>query len=180
VADGAAVKAALEPLLDEAAPFVLVNNAGFARDALLLWMTQEEWRDVVAVHLDGFYNVTKPVVNAMVKKRRGRIINIVSTSGESGIPGQVNYSAAKAGLIGATRSLAAEVAKRNVLVNAVSPGFIDTEMLKDLPKERILPMIPLGRLGTVEEVAGLVAFLASDKATYITGQVFAVNGGAHM
>lgn len=180
VADGAAVKAALEPLLDETAPFVLVNNAGFARDALLLWMTQEEWRDVLAVHLDGFYNVTKPVVNAMVKKRRGRIINIVSTSGESGIPGQVNYSAAKAGLIGATRSLAAEVAKRNVLVNAVSPGFIDTEMLKDLPKERILPMIPLGRLGTVEEVAGLVAFLASDKATYITGQVFAVNGGAHM
>jgi 3-oxoacyl-[acyl-carrier protein] reductase len=180
VADGAAVKAALEPLLDEATPFVLVNNAGFARDALLLWMTQEEWRDVLAVHLDGFYNVTKPVVNAMVKKRRGRIINIVSTSGESGIPGQVNYSAAKAGLIGATRSLAAEVAKRNVLVNAVSPGFIDTEMLKDLPKERILPMIPLGRLGSVEEVAGLVAFLASDKATYITGQVFAVNGGAHM
>ena len=180
VADGAAVKTALEPLLDEASPFVLVNNAGFARDALLLWMTQDEWRDVLAVHLDGFYNVTKPVVNAMVKKRRGRIINIVSTSGESGIPGQVNYSAAKAGLIGATRSLAAEVAKRNVLVNAVSPGFIDTEMLKDLPKERILPMIPLGRLGTVEEVAGLVAFLASDKATYITGQVFAVNGGAHM
>lgn len=180
VADGAAVKAALEPLLDEAAPFVLVNNAGFARDALLLWMTREEWRDVLAVHLDGFYNVTKPVVNAMVKARRGRIINIVSTSGESGIPGQVNYSAAKAGLIGATRSLAAEVAKRNVLVNAVSPGFIDTEMLKDLPKERILPMIPLGRLGTVEEVAGMVAFLASDKATYITGQVFAVNGGAHM
>lgn len=180
VADGAAVKAALEPLLDEAAPFVLVNNAGFARDALLLWMTKEEWRDVLAVHLDGFYNVTKLVVNAMVKARRGRIINIVSTSGESGIPGQVNYSAAKAGLIGATRSLAAEVAKRNVLVNAVSPGFIDTEMLKDLPKERILPMIPLGRLGTVEEVAGLVAFLASDKATYITGQVFAVNGGAHM
>lgn len=180
VADGAAVKAALEPLLDEASPFVLVNNAGFARDALLLWMTQEEWRDVLAVHLDGFYNVTKPVVNAMVKARRGRIINIVSTSGESGIPGQVNYSAAKAGLIGATRSLAAEVAKRNVLVNAVSPGFIDTEMLKELPKERILPMIPLGRLGTVEEVAGLVAFLASDKATYITGQVFAVNGGAHM
>ncbi len=180
VADGAAVKTALEPLLDEASPFVLVNNAGFARDALLLWMTQDEWRDVLAVHLDGFYNVTKPVVNAMVKARRGRIINIVSTSGESGIPGQVNYSAAKAGLIGATRSLAAEVAKRNVLVNAVSPGFIDTEMLKDLPKERILPMIPLGRLGTVEEVAGLVAFLASDKATYITGQVFAVNGGAHM
>jgi 3-oxoacyl-[acyl-carrier protein] reductase len=180
VADGAAVKAALEPLLDEATPFVLVNNAGFARDALLLWMTGEEWRDVLAVHLDGFYNVTKPVVHAMVKARRGRIVNIVSTSGQSGMPGQVNYSAAKAGLIGATRSLAAEVAKRDVLVNAVSPGFIDTEMLKDLPKERILPMIPMGRLGTVDEVAGLVSFLASDRATYITGQVFAVNGGAHM
>lgn len=180
VADGAAVKAALEPLLDEQTPYVLVNNAGFAKDALLLWMSREEWRDVLAVHLDGFYNVTKPVVNGMVKKRRGRIVNIVSTSGQTGMPGQVNYSTAKAGLIGATRSLAAEVAKRNVLVNAVSPGFIDTEMLKDLPMERILPMIPMGRIGTAEEVAGVVGFLASDKASYITGQVFAVNGGTHM
>ena len=116
----------------------------------------------------------------MVKKRQGRIINIVSTSGQTGMPGQVNYSTAKAGLIGATRSLAAEVAKRNVLVNAVSPGFIETEMLKEIPKERILPMIPMGRIGTAEEVAGVVGFLASDKASYITGQVFSVNGGAHM
>lgn len=180
VADPAAVKSSLEPALEEETPYVLVNNAGFARDALMVWMSEREWWDVLSVHLGGFYAVTKLVLARMLRKRRGRIVNIVSTSGQSGIAGQVNYSAAKAGLIGATKALAAEVAKRNILVNAVSPGFIATEMTEKLPMERILPMIPLGRVGTPAEVAGAVSFLCSDRATYITGQVLAVNGGTYM
>jgi 3-oxoacyl-[acyl-carrier protein] reductase len=173
------VETHLQPLLENDTPFALINNAGFTRDVILAWMTQEEWTDVLAVTLGGFFQVTKPVINAMLRKREGRIINIASTSGQSGMAGQTNYSAAKAGLIGATKALAAEVGKRNVLVNAVSPGFIETEMIKELPREKILPMIPLGRFGTPVEVAGVVSFLCSDKASYITGQVISVNGGAY-
>jgi 3-oxoacyl-[acyl-carrier protein] reductase len=180
VADDEAVKSVLTPLLEESTPYVLVNNAGFRKDAIMAMMNAEEWEGVLSVSLNGFFHVTKLVVTNMLRKRKGRIINIVSTSGQSGMAGQVNYSAAKAGLIGATKALAGEIAKRNILVNAVSPGFIETEMTEDLPKEQITPTIPLGRFGRASEVADVVSFLASDKATYITGQVIAVNGGVYM
>ena len=179
VSDPTDVLSHLTPLLENEIPYALINNAGFKKDIIMAWMTQEEWSDVLRVNLDGFFHVTKPVLNSMLRKKEGRIINIVSTSGQSGMPGQVNYSAAKAGLIGATKALAIEVAKRNILVNAVSPGFIETEMVNDLPKEKILPMIPLNRFGTPMEVAGVVSFLCSEKASYITGQVISVNGGVY-
>jgi len=176
--DGAREK--LEPLLDRETPFALVNNAGLIRDALMVWMSYEEWKEVLSVNLDGFFHVTKLVLRSMLVQREGRIVNVASTSGLMGLPGQVNYSAAKAGLIGATRTLAREVAGRNVLVNAVAPGFIETAMTGDLPMESILPMIPAGRLGKPEEVAEVVRFLCSDAASYITGQVLSVDGGIYM
>ncbi len=177
VADSEAVEDALNPLLVEEVPYILVNNAGFARDGVMALMSHAEWRSVLNVHLDGFFLVTKLVVARMLRKRAGRIVNIVSTSGQIGVAGQVNYSTAKAGLIGATRSLAAEVARRKILVNAVSPGFIETEMTEELPVDKILPTIPLGRFGQAQEVADAVSFLCSEKATYITGQILSVNGG---
>ncbi len=180
VADEGATQAALTALLDEATPFALVNNAGFTRDTLMAMMSREEWKDVLGVHLDGFFWTTRLVVTKMLRKRKGRIVNIVSTSGEGGMAGQVNYSAAKAGLIGATKALASEVGKRNILVNAVSPGFIETEMTSEVPVDRVLPMIPLGRFGKSEEVAGAVSFLCGPRAGYITGQVISVNGGVYM
>ncbi|MBA4389747.1 MAG: 3-oxoacyl-ACP reductase FabG [Syntrophus sp. (in: bacteria)] len=180
VSDGEAVRSSLMPLLEEETPYALVNNAGYRKDTIMAMMNEEEWKGVLSVTLDGFFLISKLLLMNMLRKREGRIINIVSTSGQSGLAGQVNYSAAKAGLIGATKALAAEIAKRNILVNAVSPGFIDTEMTKDLPKEMITPSIPLGRFGKAMEVAEVVSFLVSDKASYITGQVIAVNGGVYM
>ena len=179
VADAAAAAAALAPLLaDEARPIgVLVNNAGLARDGPFPALEKEAWEAVTRTTLDGFYNVTRPLVMPMVRRRFGRIINISSVSGVVGNRGQVNYAAAKAGLIGATRALAQEVAHRGVTVNAVAPGLIETDMIAGAPVEEILKRIPARRLGKPEEVASLVAFLASEAAGYITGQVIGINGG---
>jgi 3-oxoacyl-[acyl-carrier protein] reductase len=180
VRDEAAVEAALGPLLAETTPDVLVNNAGFRKDTLMMWMTADEWQSVVDVTLRGFFLVTRAVLLGMLKRKSGRIINITSTAGQSGLAGQVNYSAAKAGLIGATKALAAEVIKKGVLVNAVAPGFIETDMTKDLPRDHVLPRIPAGRIGMPEEVAGVVEFLCSDAASYVVGQVLSVNGGVYL
>jgi 3-oxoacyl-[acyl-carrier protein] reductase len=158
---------------------VLVNNAGIRADNLLVWMTDEQWESVINSSLHAFYYVTKPLIKSMLSNRYGRIINIVSLSGLKGMQGQTNYAAAKAGVIGATKSLALEVAKRGITVNAVAPGFISTDMTKDLNEKELSEMIPMKRFGTVEEVAETVGFLASGTASYITGQVISVNGGLY-
>lgn len=156
---------------------ILINNAGIREDALMIWMTEAQWKNVTGASLDGFYYVTKAVINQMLAKRYGRIVNIVSLSGVKGMPGQTNYSAAKAGVIGATKALAQEVARRNVTVNAVAPGFIKTDMTQELKEDELKRLIPMQRFGEADEVAEAVAFLASDKAAYVTGSVLHINGG---
>jgi len=160
---------------------ILVNNAGITRDTLLLRMKPEDWQAVINLNLTGVFLCTRAVSKTMLKKRSGRIINIASVAGQMGNPGQANYSAAKAGVIGLTKTLAKEFSSRGITVNAVSPGFIETDMTSGLQSEEILKMIPLGRYGKPEEIAGMVRFLAADTAAaYITGQVFNVDGGMVM
>jgi 3-oxoacyl-[acyl-carrier protein] reductase len=178
VTDAGATAKAIEDLLADERPIgVVVNNAGVARDAAFPSLESEAWDLVLRTTLDGFYNVTRPLVMPMVRRKWGRIINISSVSGIAGVRGQVNYSAAKAGIIGATKALAQELAKRNITVNAVAPGMIETEMTATAPLDRIMPLIPMQRLGQPREVADAVAFLASERASYITGQVMVVSGG---
>lgn len=158
---------------------VLVNNAGIRRDNLLIFMQNEEWEEVLRTPLNGFFLITRRLLKNMLTHRGGRIINIASLSGIKGLPGQTNYSAAKAALIGATKALAQEVAKRKVTVNAIAPGFIDTDMTADLDKAELNRLVPMGRFGTPGEVAALAGFLASERAGYITGQVIQINGGLY-
>ena len=158
---------------------VLINNAGIRHDALMMWMEHEHWSRVVNTSLDGFFSVTQPLLKSMLVGRFGRIVNIVSLSGIKGLPGQINYSAAKGGVIAATKALAQEVAKKGVTVNAVAPGYIATEMTQDLDEKELKKHIPVGRFGMAEEVADLVAFLISKKASYITGEVISINGGLY-
>jgi len=158
---------------------VLVNNAGKTADNLMVFMEDDQWENVINTNLNSFYYITKALLSDMIVNKHGRIINIVSLSGQKGLTGQTNYSAAKAGVIGATKSLAQEVGKKNVTVNAVSPGYIKTDMTEGLDEKELKKLIPLNRFGTPNEVAEVVDFLASDGASYITGEVISVNGGLY-
>lgn len=177
VKDAAQSRAAIEQLLAQTEIHVVVNNAGVVADAVFPALSQDAWHSVIDTSLDGFFHVTQPLVMPMVRRRWGRIINIASVSAVIGNRGQVNYCAAKAGLIGATKALALELASRNITVNAVAPGLIDTEMIASAPVEEILKHIPMKRVGTAQEVADLVAYLTSDKSAYMTGQVLSIAGG---
>lgn len=168
---------------DFGTPTILVNNAGITRDNLLMRMKDDEWDDIMETNLKSVFRMSKACLRGMMKARQGRVINIASVVGETGNPGQTNYSAAKAGIFGFTKSMAREVASRGITVNAVAPGFIDTDMTKVLPeeqKEALMKQVPLGRLGKPEEIAAAVSFLASPGAAYITGFTVDVNGGMYM
>ncbi len=158
---------------------VLVNNAGISKDNLMVWMEEDEWKSVIDTNLHSFYYITSSLLKDMIVNKWGRVINIVSLSGVKGLPGQTNYSAAKAGIIGATKALAQEVGKKKVTVNAIAPGYISTEMIKDLNEKELRRLIPVNRFGKPEEVADLVDFIASDRSAYITGEVININGGLH-
>lgn len=158
---------------------VLVNNAGIRKDNLLMWMSDAEWHSVMDIAVDGFFYVTRLIIKNMLVKKYGRVINIVSLSGLKGLPGQTNYSASKAAVIGATKALSQEVGRRGITVNAVAPGFIKTDMTQDLNEKDFKSLIPMNRFGEVQEVADVVGWLASSKSTYVTGQVISVNGGLY-
>lgn len=177
VKDAVASAAAIAALLAQTPIHIVINNAGVSHDAPFPGLTPDAWHRVVDTTLDGFFHVTQPLVMPMVRRKWGRIVNISSISGVNGNRGQVNYAAAKAGLIGATKALALELASRSITVNAIAPGLIDTEMIAGAPVEEILKHIPMKRMGTAQEVADLVAFIVSEKSAYITGQVLSVSGG---
>lgn len=182
VANGQAVVQGIQGFMDshpEAIIEVLVNNAGIRKDNLLFWMTQDEWDRVLDISVDGFFHVTQSLLKNMLANKFGRIINIVSLSGLKGMPGQVNYSASKGAVIAATKALAQEVGRKNVTVNAVAPGYVETDMTADLDEKALKNMIPLRRFCQPEEVASLVGFLASKEASYITGEVISINGGLY-
>ncbi len=158
---------------------VIVNNAGITKDGLFMWMPKQDWDEVLNTSLGGFFNVTNYLMQKLLRNKYGRIINMVSVSGMKGTPGQTNYSAAKGAIVGATKALAQEVAKRKITVNAVAPGFINSDMTSDLDEKELKKMIPVNRFGNPEEVADLVSFLASQKSSYITGEVININGGIY-
>jgi len=177
VRDREGARKALDAEFAETAPDAVVYNSGIAKDNLFAFMDGSQWDDVLETNLRGFYNTVQPLVFGMLARHGGRIVVITSASGQTGQAGQVNYSASKAGLIGAVKALAREVGRKGLLVNAVAPGVIETEMTKELPKDAVLPLIPLRRFGRPEEVAGVVSFLCGGDSAYVHGQVIAVNGG---
>jgi 3-oxoacyl-[acyl-carrier protein] reductase len=184
VADADSIAAVIKSITDEfGAVSILVNNAGITKDNLLMMMKEDQWNDIIDTNLTSVYRLSKAVIRNMMKKKKGRIINIASVVGLTGNPGQTNYSATKAGMLGFTKSLAQEIGSRNITVNCVAPGFIDTDMTRELPEEQreaLIKQIPLNRLGDPADIAAAVAFLASPAAAYITGETINVNGGMYM